>query len=551
MHKRNRYNPKMADGMMAKGGQSAKELAANIIQEEKLIKELQKLQRELNSSRLSTYKEGDTSEEEKARQRERASKLKRFYEILEVLNESEYAHGGMMAKGGESMPLNRKMVLRIAEMMRDYYQFKKIDDSDYGFEIENYNEFSDLESGDFDNVYIRRGNDVLEIDKEAEDYITFNNKKLYNKDLFKEGDEYFFVYHDKTYSFKPRGDEGARWGLKGKVHDIGTEGMDPTLFIYMFDNKDQWENIPEGYDFSDYDEYADGGMMESQTVSEAAEQAVGSATWHRLDEMQKAGVVGELVTDGVIGVRMAEGSMVATGFVVTFILMDGKKVERKYKNKEDMDEGIANAYIEFDIENIEVAEEKPAKEKVGLFAMAKKAEPKKSKGAPKPEVVVEGIEEEIARYDQLKEIINSAKAEQELIGGRLKEIGKENFLEIYEEKGSKPDNFNLKDGDEEILFIVMDKYKKVEPEKEALLEKYDGLLEKVTTYSFNPEVLARVGNVVEKLIMNTKEISEADKEKLLIVNTTIDIKKGTIDRLMDYDNPEEIFDLIEPILALK
>lgn len=292
-------------------------------------------------------------------------------------------------------------------------------------------------------------------------------------------------------------------------------------------------------------------VITEQTVSEAAEQAVGSATWHRLDEMQKAGVVGELVSDGVIGVRMAEGSMVATGFKVTYILMDGKKVERKYKSKEDMDEGIADAYMEFDIENIEVEEDKPAKEKVGLFAMAKKAEPKKAKGAPKPEVVVDGIESEIARYDELKEIINNAKAEQELIGGRLKEIGKENFLELYEEKGRKPENFNLKDGDEEILFIVMDKYKKVEPEKEAILEKYEGLLEKVTTYSFNPEVLDRVGDVVERLIMDNKELSDNDKAKLLIVDTTVAVKKGSLDRLMDYDNPAEIFDLIEPILALK
>ena len=319
--------------------------------------------------------------------------------------------------------------------------------------------------------------------------------------------------------------------------------------------RDEWnlmsENERIGFLNANKIKFAHGGMMEGQTVSEAAEQAVGSATWHRLDEMQKAGVVGELVTDGVIGVMMAEGSMVATGFIVTYILMDGKKIERKYKSKEDMDEGIANAYLEFDIENIEVAEEKPAKEKVGLFAMAKKAEPKKSKGAPKPEVVVDGIESEIARYDELKEIINSAKAEQEVIGGRLKEIGKENFLELYEEKGKKPENFNLKDGDEEILFIVMDKYKKVEPEKEALLEKYDDLLEKVTTYSFNPEVLDRVGDVVEELIMGSKKISEADKAKLLVVDTTVAIKKGSIDRLMDYDNPNEIFDLIEPILALK
>ena len=52
---------------------------------EKLEKELRRLQRDLNSPRLLTYILGDTSEEEQARQRERASKLARFNEILEVL----------------------------------------------------------------------------------------------------------------------------------------------------------------------------------------------------------------------------------------------------------------------------------------------------------------------------------------------------------------------------------------------------------------------------------------------------------------------------------
>ena len=65
---------------------------------ENLVKELHKLQRELNSSRLSTYKEGDNSPEEQARQRERASKLARFNEVLQLLRESDskYAKGGMV-----------------------------------------------------------------------------------------------------------------------------------------------------------------------------------------------------------------------------------------------------------------------------------------------------------------------------------------------------------------------------------------------------------------------------------------------------------------------
>ncbi len=75
----------------AKGG--------NITNEEKLLKELHKLQRELNSSRLSTYRQGDTSEEEVARQRERESKLARFNEVLVELR----AMNSKMADGG-SLP---------------------------------------------------------------------------------------------------------------------------------------------------------------------------------------------------------------------------------------------------------------------------------------------------------------------------------------------------------------------------------------------------------------------------------------------------------------
>lgn len=56
---------------------------------DKLLKELHKLQRDLNSNRLSTYVPGDTSEQEISRQQERASKLARFNEVLSLLNSLE------------------------------------------------------------------------------------------------------------------------------------------------------------------------------------------------------------------------------------------------------------------------------------------------------------------------------------------------------------------------------------------------------------------------------------------------------------------------------
>jgi len=89
--------------------------------EENLLKELHRLQRDLNSSRLSTYIEGDTSEEEMARQRERESKLIRFNEVLQLLKDSntKYADGGMTgsSKEGGTLKVNK------AENGKFYWKF--------------------------------------------------------------------------------------------------------------------------------------------------------------------------------------------------------------------------------------------------------------------------------------------------------------------------------------------------------------------------------------------------------------------------------------------
>ena len=213
---------------------------------------------------------------------------------------------------------------------------------------------------------------------------------------------------------------------------------------------------------------------------------------------------------------------------------------------------------------VAVAEEIVAKEVVktatapvkNLFATAKKATPAAKKGTEKEAVQVDGIATEIARYDELKAIINNAKSEQELIGGRLKDIGKDEFLRLYQERRRNPDTFNLADGTEKIMFIVMDKYqgsvgKGLEPEKIALLENYEGLLETKTKFSFNPDVLDRVGEIVNRIIMDSRLLSAEDKDNLIIQESVTTVKKGTIDRLLDYENPAEIFNLIQPVLALK
>ena len=262
---------------------------------------------------------------------------------------------------------------------------------------------------------------------------------------------------------------------------------------------------------------------------------------------------------------MADGGVATAGkFKVKFYLKDTPEVikEKIFDDKDKAElffETIQDdeEIVVMPMEEVKEEAKAPAKPK-NLFAAAKPVPATKAASKKRERVEVDGISSEIARYDELKAIINNAKAEQEIIGGHLKEIGRDKFLDLYEDRGFRPANFDLADGNENILLEVTDKYLKVEPEKAAILEQFDGLLEVKTTYEFNPEILEKqvsdtmtVGDVVSMLIQDSKLLSDSDKENLIKAKTTTRVPKGTIDRLLDYDNPREVFNLISPILALK
>jgi hypothetical protein len=248
----------------------------------------------------------------------------------------------------------------------------------------------------------------------------------------------------------------------------------------------------------------------------------------------------------------------ATKFKVVYKLKDAAEPKEKlFDNAEKAEFFLETIQEDDDIESANLVEVKPMKKAAekkaptNLFAAAKPAAASSASKKTKEDVLVPGIADRIARYDALKAIIKNAEAEKEVIGGSLKEVGKEKFLELYELRRRNPETFNLADEDEKIMFIVMDKYIKVEPEKAGMLENYPGLLETTTTYKFNPALLDRTGEIISRLIMESTELSDDEKANLIVAETKVGIKSGSIDRLMDYDNPAQIFDLIEPILALK
>jgi len=191
------------------------------------------------------------------------------------------------------------------------------------------------------------------------------------------------------------------------------------------------------------------------------------------------------------------------------------------------------------------------KTQTNLFANAttKTATPKK---ADKKILPAHDLNDKVSRYADLKNQIEALTGELKMIEGDIKTKGKEVFLQEYKKQKSTPDSFKLKDSaGGTCLFIVMDKYTSVDDDKAALLGQFDGLLGENVVYKFNAELVEKYGAVISDLIASSPDIAEEDKGNLISGEKTYSVAKGSIDRLLQFENPEQVFELINPICALK
>ena len=158
----------------------------------------------------------------------------------------------------------------------------------------------------------------------------------------------------------------------------------------------------------------------------------------------------------------------------------------------------------------------------------------------------------IQKYAELKQLIDSATGELKMIEGDIKTTGKELFMVEYLKYKNTPDNFKIKDSTgNSCMFICMDKYTIVDENKAAILGSYDGLLAENVVYKFNAELVEKYGQVLSELILNCPNIDDIDKGNLISGEKSYSVAKGSIDRLMQFNDPKQVFELINPIIALK
>ena len=187
-----------------------------------------------------------------------------------------------------------------------------------------------------------------------------------------------------------------------------------------------------------------------------------------------------------------------------------------------------------------------------LFAAGTKV---KETGAKKPEkkvIKAPELGEKIKTWAALKAAIDAQTGELKMIEGDIKGKGRELFLAEYMNLKRTPDNFVMQDSTGATCqFCAMDKYTIVDTTKAAILENFDGLLEEKVEYKFNADLVAKYGGILSQLIMDCPEIEPEDKGLLISGEKTFCVKKGSIDRLLQYDQPAQVFELINPILMLR
>lgn len=199
---------------------------------------------------------------------------------------------------------------------------------------------------------------------------------------------------------------------------------------------------------------------------------------------------------------------------------------------------------------------------MSLFEKAKKTAPvKTAKG--KDEKVRISIEDasffdKVSKLEQLNDTMKAAKAKADMISDELRDLAKTEWAKLYEETGKNPgsvmlEHVNSNDDTAQIMMVPSDKYISITAERaEELQETYgEEIVEEKTTFSFDDKMIEKYGEILSRMIEESSEIAEKDKEKIIKATTAYSVAKGTIDDFKKYGEVSEMIEMVKPVVALK
>jgi hypothetical protein len=196
-----------------------------------------------------------------------------------------------------------------------------------------------------------------------------------------------------------------------------------------------------------------------------------------------------------------------------------------------------------------------------LFTKAKKVAPATTKSAKDKKIRLQVTDpnffSKVEKLEQLNDRMKSDKAVADMISDEIKDLAKSEWVDYYSQTGKNPESVMIVQevaGDTaQVMFIPTDKYITVtEARAEELRETYgEEIVEEDTTFAFDSAMIEKYGEVLSMLIENCADITDADKEKIIKATTKYSVAKGTIDKLNQYGDVQEVMEAVKPVVALK
>ena len=186
-------------------------------------------------------------------------------------------------------------------------------------------------------------------------------------------------------------------------------------------------------------------------------------------------------------------------------------------------------------------------------------EPKKAKDE-KVRIKIEdpSFFDKVQKLEVLNDSMKSAKAKADMISDELRDLGRDEWSKLYEKMGKNPgsvmlEHVNDSDDTAQFMLVPTDGYIKISADRaEELRETYgEEVVEEKTTFGFDSTMIEKYGEILSRLIEESTEIAEKDKEKIITATTTFSVAKGTIDNLSKLGDVKEVMEAVKPIVALK
>jgi hypothetical protein len=196
-----------------------------------------------------------------------------------------------------------------------------------------------------------------------------------------------------------------------------------------------------------------------------------------------------------------------------------------------------------------------------LFVKAKKSAPAKTTKAKdeKVRLVVEDptFFSKVEKLEALNDQMKAAKAKADMISDELRDVAKTEWLNQYERTNKNPESVMIcqsqDDDTAQFMFIPMDKYITITSDRAEELQETFGeeIVEEETTFSFDSAMIEKYGEILSRLIEESDEIKDADKEKIIKATTKYSVAKGTIDKFSTYGDVVEVMEAVKPVVSLK